>query len=84
MNVSARWFMIMLTWFSPVPPEAGATPVQQSYIELRRQEIPRRDEQHCEGTVARLTKGWINAPDTFGHALDCQRNPNWKPKGERK
>ncbi len=85
MNVTAKWFMIMLTWLAPVPPEPGldAVPI---VIPLWRQEIPRKTERHCESTVARLKRGWITLPpdDPFKFALDCQLNPNYKPKGERK
>ena len=85
---SAKWFMIMLTWMAPLPPEPGveATPIM---IPLKRQEIPRHNLKHCESTIARLKRGWITADDTyeqysFGYALDCQLNPNYKPKGKRK
>jgi len=79
---SVKWFMIMLTWVTPVQhPETGLD--QPVYVELRRQEIPRRNKKHCDNTIARLKKGWITAPD-YGYALDCQLNPNWKPKGDRK
>ena len=85
MNISAKWFMIMLTWLVPIPPEPGldAVPI---VIPLRRQEIPRYTEKHCESTVARLRRGWIELPpdDPFRYALDCQLNPNYKPKGQRK
>ncbi len=85
MNISAKWFMIMLTWLAPIPPEPGldAVPI---VISLWRQEIPRKTERHCESTVARLKRGWITLPpdDPFKFALDCQLNPNYKPKGERK
>ncbi len=85
MNVYAEWFLILLTWLVPVPPEPGveATPI---VIPLYRQEIPRKSESHCESTIKRLKRGWIKLPpdDPFKYALDCQLNPNFKPKGERK
>ena len=83
MNITAKWFMIMLTWLTPVPPEEGAKPVP-IVIPLTRQEIPRHNLSHCESTIDRLKRGWITAPDSFGYALDCQLNPNYKPKGQRK
>lgn len=85
MNISAKWFMIMLTWLAPIPPESGADAIP-AVIPLYRQEIPRRTLRHCESTVKRLQRGWIELPpdDPFRYALDCQLNPYYKPKGERK
>ncbi len=84
MNVYAEWFMIMLTWLAPAIPTGGVEPVP-AQIPLDRQEIPRYTEKHCEGTVRRLTKHWNKLPadDPFRYTLDCQLNPNYKPKGQR-
>ena len=67
-----KWILVVLSWFSPE-------------VDVYRQEIPAGNtEAKCERMLARVTKDWADAPEGYGAALNCQLNPYYKPKGQRK
>ncbi len=67
-----KWIIVLLTWFSPE-------------VDLDRQEIPAGSSKiECGAMVKRVTKDWVNAPEEYGFAMNCQLNPEYKPKGQRK
>ena len=67
-----KWIIVLLTWFS-------------AEVDLMRQEIPAgKTERHCEAMVERVSKDWDSAPGGYGFAMNCQLNPDYKPKGQRK
>ena len=67
-----KWIIVLLTWFSP-------------NVDLDRQEIPAGStESACEAMVVRVSKDWAGAPEEYGFAMNCQLNPEYKPKGQRK
>ena len=70
--MSAKWIIVLLSWFSP-------------NVDVDRQEIPAgKTEAKCEAMMARVTKDWADADDGYGSAMNCQLNPEYKPKGKRK
>lgn len=67
-----KWIIVVLSWFSPE-------------VDVYRQEIPAGNtETHCEKMLARVTKDWRDSPEGYGSAINCQLNPEYKPKGQRK
>ena len=80
-----KYILVLLTWLAPtLPSEDGSEPTP-IVIPLYRQEIPRRTLELCNDTIKRLRRGWITLPDdSFGYSMNCQLNPEYKPKGQRK
>ncbi len=76
-----KYILVLLTWIAPIhePEVEGYEPP-----DLKRQEINQKTEKKCESMVDRLKRGWITADDEFGYSMNCQLNPEWKPKGQRK
>lgn len=68
----AKWIIVLLSWFSP-------------NVGVERQEIPAGPtEAKCEAMLGRVTKDWADADEGYGAAMNCQLNPEYKPKGQRK
>jgi len=68
-----KYIIVLLSWFSP-------------NVDVDRQEIPAgKTLTQCERMIERVTADWVNAPEEYGYAMNCQLNPEPdKPKGERK
>lgn len=67
-----KWIIVVLSWFSPE-------------VDVYRQEIPGgATEAKCEAMIDRVTKDWADTPEGYGSAINCQLNPEYKPKGQRK
>ncbi len=79
-----KYILVLLTWLAPTPPpEDGSEPIP-IVVPLYRQEIDMRTLEICNGMIKRLTSDWADAPEWFGFAMNCQLNPEYKPKGQRK
>ena len=79
-----KWMIVLITWYAATATAPGIEP--KPGIHIKRQEIEvAMTQSKCEEYVTRVyeMKGWMSDPK-YGFAINCQLNPHYHPKGERK
>ncbi len=76
--VAMKYLFIFSTWMGPIIADGPS-------VAPYKQEVPTRTEARCEQMGANLKKDWEDARKEFGYIiLPCRKNPEFKPKGQRK